>query len=116
VLQNLSPSNPNRDDTGAPKSAWFGGVLRARQSSQSVKRSVRLYPGFQEELDGHLGIRTKLFPEMVGERLATGSTIPKEDHPRIVQACTGIAKADDKGGKADKELADGQTAASAHQS
>ena len=34
VLQTLPPSNPNRDDTGAPKTATFGGVQRMRISSQ----------------------------------------------------------------------------------
>ena len=33
VLQTLPPSNPNRDDTGAPKTATFGGVQRMRISS-----------------------------------------------------------------------------------
>src|SRR5699024_10357577 len=41
VLQNLAPSNINRDDQGAPKEAMFGGYRRARVSSQSWKRAVR---------------------------------------------------------------------------
>lgn len=41
ALQNFAPSNLNRDDTGAPKDAWFGGTRRARISSQCVKRAVR---------------------------------------------------------------------------
>jgi CRISPR system Cascade subunit CasC len=41
VLQNYAPSNLNRDDTGAPKDAFFGGTRRARVSSQCLKRSVR---------------------------------------------------------------------------
>ena len=40
VLQTLPPSNPNRDDTGAPKTAIFGGVRRMRISSQAIKRAV----------------------------------------------------------------------------
>jgi CRISPR system Cascade subunit CasC len=43
VLQNFAPSNLNRDDTGAPKDALFGGARRARISSQCLKRSVRHY-------------------------------------------------------------------------
>ncbi|HZQ38328.1 MAG TPA: type I-E CRISPR-associated protein Cas7/Cse4/CasC, partial [Dehalococcoidia bacterium] len=43
ILQNFAPSNLNRDDTGAPKSCTFGGVPRARISSQSLKRRVREY-------------------------------------------------------------------------
>lgn len=41
ALQNFAPSNLNRDDTGAPKDAFFGGTRRARISSQCLKRSIR---------------------------------------------------------------------------
>lgn len=41
VLQNFAPSNLNRDDTGAPKDAFFGGTRRGRVSSQCDKRAVR---------------------------------------------------------------------------
>jgi CRISPR system Cascade subunit CasC len=30
LIQNFAPSNLNRDDTGAPKDAVFGGYRRAR--------------------------------------------------------------------------------------
>jgi CRISPR system Cascade subunit CasC len=43
TLQNFAPSNLNRDDTGAPKDAFFGGTRRARVSSQCFKRAVREY-------------------------------------------------------------------------
>ena len=43
ALQNFAPSNLNRDDTGAPKDAFFGGTRRARVSSQCLKRSIRQY-------------------------------------------------------------------------
>ena len=43
VLQNFAPSNLNRDDTGSPKDAEFGGYRRARISSQCIKRAVRNY-------------------------------------------------------------------------
>ena len=41
MIQNFAPSNLNRDDTGAPKDCDFGGVRRARISSQCFKRAVR---------------------------------------------------------------------------
>lgn len=41
VLQTVPSSNINRDDTGAPKTALYGGVTRARVSSQSWKKAVR---------------------------------------------------------------------------
>lgn len=43
VLQNFAPSNLNRDDTGAPKDAFFGGTRRGRVSSQCDKRAVRQF-------------------------------------------------------------------------
>src|ERR1700687_4311310 len=43
VLQNFAPSNLNRDDTGSPKDAEFGGHRRARVSSQCGKRAIREY-------------------------------------------------------------------------
>lgn len=45
ALQNFAPSNLNRDDTGAPKDALFGGTRRARISSQCLKRAVRQFFG-----------------------------------------------------------------------
>lgn len=41
ILQSFPVTCLNRDDVGAPKSAFFGGVLRARVSSQSWKRPIR---------------------------------------------------------------------------
>jgi len=69
VLQTVPPSNMNRDDTGSPKTAVYGGVRRARVSSQSWKRATRL--DFQRTLDGHeLGVRTKRVVELVVEEIA----------------------------------------------
>lgn len=41
ILQSFPVSCLNRDDVGAPKSAIFGGVNRARISSQCLKRAIR---------------------------------------------------------------------------
>ena len=41
ILQSFPVTCLNRDDLGAPKSARFGGVERARVSSQCWKRAVR---------------------------------------------------------------------------
>lgn len=62
MIQNHAPSNLNRDDTGSPKDCLFGGVLRARLSSQCLKRSIRLSDEFASELKGHLGTRTRRLP------------------------------------------------------
>lgn len=58
ALQTLPPSLINRDDTGAPKSAVYGGVPRQRVSSQSWKRAIR--KDFEENFDvASVGFRTK---------------------------------------------------------
>lgn len=68
VLQTVPPSNVNRDDTGSPKTAVFGGVRRARVSSQAWKRATRL--AFDDLLDrSELGVRTKRVVEVVSERI-----------------------------------------------
>lgn len=41
ILQSFPVTCLNRDDVGAPKSAYFGGCQRARVSSQSWKRAIR---------------------------------------------------------------------------
>lgn len=70
VLQTLPPSCVNRDDTGSPKTATYGGVVRARVSSQSWKRAVRLM--FRELLEPEkMGIRTKHLPEEIANRILT---------------------------------------------
>lgn len=69
ILQNHAPSNLNRDDTGSPKECMFGGVRRARISSQCLKRSIRQSDIFQSELAGQLGSRTRRLPEIVRDQL-----------------------------------------------
>jgi CRISPR system Cascade subunit CasC len=59
LIQNFAPSNLNRDDTGNPKDTEFGGVRRARISSQCIKRSIRLQPVFKEKTMVELADRTK---------------------------------------------------------
>ncbi|MEV0760404.1 type I-E CRISPR-associated protein Cas7/Cse4/CasC [Nocardia sp. NPDC050435] len=68
VLQTVPPSNLNRDDNGSPKSAVYGGVPRARVSSQAWKRATR--EAFKETLDpATLGVRTKRVVELIVERI-----------------------------------------------
>lgn len=68
VLQSVPPSNINRDDTGAPKTAWYGGVQRARVSSQAWKRATRM--AFKESMDSSdLGVRTTRVVTTLAERM-----------------------------------------------
>lgn len=58
ALQTIPPSLINRDDTGAAKTAIFGGVPRQRVSSQSWKRAIR--KDFEKNFDPNsVGFRTK---------------------------------------------------------
>lgn len=68
VLQTVPPSCVNRDDTGSPKTARYGGVSRARVSSQCWKHAVRTY--FRDHLDeSRLATRTKNAEEKVADFL-----------------------------------------------
>lgn len=67
ILQTVPPSNINRDDTGSPKSARFGGVKRARVSSQAWKKATRdLFPNYLAEES--IGIRTKYLVNLIAEK------------------------------------------------
>lgn len=68
ILQSVPPSNINRDDTGSPKTAVYGGVRRARVSSQAWKRAARR--DFDGLLDNsQLGVRTKRAVQLLTERI-----------------------------------------------
>lgn len=68
ILQTVPPSNLNRDDTGTPKTAVYGGVRRARVSSQAWKRATR--SAFHSLLDpAELGVRTKRVAELVSDAI-----------------------------------------------
>lgn len=68
ALQTIPPSLINRDDTGAPKTAIFGGVPRQRVSSQSWKRAMRRY--IEENVDSKLiGRRSKRLPGEIAKRI-----------------------------------------------
>lgn len=71
ILQNYAPSNLNRDDTGSPKDAIFGGKRRGRISSQCLKRSIRRSAAFQDAFRATdlLGVRTKKLPSLIEDEL-----------------------------------------------
>lgn len=68
VLQTVPPSCVNRDDTGSPKTAVYGGTTRARVSSQAWKRAVRRM--FMEQMaEADVGIRTKYVHDLLVEEI-----------------------------------------------
>ncbi len=87
ILQSFPATCLNRDDVGAPKTAVFGGVQRARVSSQSWKRAIRfmareLQPAFFAGTRTRFVLRelTRLFQEHgVGEEVAQELAIAAAD-------------------------------------
>lgn len=91
MLKNYPPVNLNRDDSGAPKTCFFGGVQRGRISSQCLKRSWRISETFKDL--GSCGIRTRNMPQLVGDRLAELG-VAQEFVNEAIQKLTGIANKD----------------------
>ncbi len=77
LIQNFAPSNLNRDDTGQPKSATFGGFRRARISSQSSKRAVRVW--WKERGTVPVGDRTKRLQQLLFDELKKDSPVQMGD-------------------------------------
>ena len=69
LLQSFAPANLNRDDTGSPKDAIFGGHRRARISSQAFKAAIRREPVFAEKTAVPVGRRTKRMAGEIAARL-----------------------------------------------
>jgi CRISPR system Cascade subunit CasC len=102
VIQNHSPANLNRDDLGAPKTCYFGGVLRSRISSQCLKRSIRTSKEFRKLLGG---IRTRQLAKLIAEKV-TGKSDVKKRAERILKACGFEPKSATKQNTDDKALKD----------
>ena len=83
LLQNVAPSNLNRDDTNTPKDCEFGGHRPARISSQAFKRAIRLSPVFKETLQNDLGTRTKMLVSRLTAYLAKEGDKPEEEAQAI---------------------------------
>lgn len=86
VLQTVPPSCVNRDDTGSPKTAIYGGVTRARVSSQAWKHAMR--ERFKELLTdadmNAVAYRTKkVFDLLAREMCQIDSNMEKGDAERI---------------------------------
>ncbi len=110
ILQNFAPSNLNRDDTGAPKDAFFGGTRRARVSSQCGKRAVREY--FKAANEGLFASRTKrvvdsliqrIDPKVRGEKGYT-----RENVEKAITAGINCIGSGDKNVKVEKDKKNGQ--------
>lgn len=89
VIQSVPPSNLNRDDTGSPKTAVYGGVWRARVSSQAWKRATRR--DFEDYLDTtEFGVRTKRAVELLADRIQRLD--PELEEAEAQTLATGVLK------------------------
>ena len=93
ILQSFPVSCLNRDDVGAPKTATFGGVPRARLSSQCLKRAIREYA--QDNLpDARFnGKRTKRLAELIQKELMDGHHVKPD---RALEMACAVAGAFNK--------------------
>ena len=86
VIQTVPPSCVNRDDTGRPKTAFYGGVERARVSSQSWKHAIRLM--FKEIFeDEKLGFRTKYAADLIAKKLEANGFDKEKAAKKAVELC-----------------------------
>ena len=99
ILQTVPPCCVNRDDMGSPKTAVYGGTVRARVSSQAWKHAMRKeFKTLFDEYD--LGSRTKNIVAMVEREIwkLDSSTDIDECHKKAVKTLesAGIKLKDEK--------------------
>lgn len=92
AIQTVPPSNINRDDTGSPKTAQYGGVTRAIVSSQSWKRAIRKY--FYDKGDTqNIGIRSCDIVKYIAKKIVDNdNSISVEDAITLVEKTLNAAK------------------------
>lgn len=91
ILQSFPVSCLNRDDVGAPKTATFGGVNRARISSQCLKRAARLHAKEHFSELPFEGIRSRRIVPPLEEALAeAGVESPREKATEVASALSKI--------------------------
>lgn len=97
VLQTVPPSCVNRDDTGSPKSALYGGASRARVSSQSWKKAMRdMFTDIFPKED--LGKRTKRIVDMVSREITDlGGDDPEVNAQKVLETAGLKIKSEEKG-------------------
>jgi CRISPR system Cascade subunit CasC len=96
LLQSFVPSNLNRDDNNYPKSCEFGGVRRARISSQCIKRAIRHSTPFKETIPVRIADRTRRMMELFKPRLMNAGKLEAEAETIVKAFTTVYAGLDDK--------------------
>lgn len=99
MIQNFVPSNLNRDDTGNPKDCEFGGVRRARISSQCLKRAMREDPVFEKTTRVAKGVRTKRLVQKLREHLPEAKAQDEASEEILGELVADLLSKLDKAGK-----------------
>jgi len=94
ILQSFPVACLNRDDLNSPKTAIFGGVQRARVSSQSWKRAIREMA--KDTLPNMAGQRTRLVVARLSRHLTEGGLPPEISSCLAEMAASQISKLDSK--------------------
>ncbi|HCC53515.1 MAG TPA: type I-E CRISPR-associated protein Cas7/Cse4/CasC [Desulfobulbaceae bacterium] len=97
IIQSVPVACLNRDDLNSPKTAVFGGVQRARVSSQSWKRAIREMAENEIDKSGRFkGKRSRLFIEKISLELKKLGEV--EEIAKALSLCAGhyLAKLDPK--------------------
>ena len=112
ALQNFAPSNLNRDNTGAPKDALFGGTRRARVSSQCLKRAVRQHfaelVGQDALASDDVAVRTKRILDALTKSLVEKGRVEAEAADKVRLALAAMELTVKEDGKSEYLLFLGQ--------
>lgn len=98
IIQNLAPSCLNRDDTNTPKDCDFGGVRRARVSSQSWKRAMRERFFYEADVPLAQGaVRTRhLVSEVMARLEGLGHPVDEAERAAIAALAAGGLGVDER--------------------
>lgn len=92
ILQSFPVSCLNRDDLNSPKTATFGGVQRARVSSQCWKRAIR--EAAAANSPHFKGERTRLIVTPLRDALASRGLGADDAHAKAIEICDALATFD----------------------
>lgn len=102
ILQSFPVSCLNRDDLNSPKTAIFGGVQRARVSSQCWKRAIR--EAAAEASPRFKGERTRLIVEPLRDALMAGDMDETTAKAKAMEICDLLATYDKENEKKNGSL------------
>jgi CRISPR system Cascade subunit CasC len=94
MLQSFPVSCLNRDDVGAPKTAYFGGCQRARVSSQAWKRPIRAMAK-ESAPDVFAGQRTRFVVRALEQIYLSNSLVPQAAKKLATITADSMGKLDD---------------------